>query len=156
MRRPLVLALTAAVSLVSAACGQKPPAPVVAPQAPTAPPKLVPKPEAPPPPLTASQKIAISADFDSARKIILEARDLRLQGEAIEREKGRENANDTLVAARKKYRLAAQATEKWVEPELNEITQKQLDRDPELRSYFEERGTWIKEDASMGPKLNAR
>jgi hypothetical protein len=157
VNRPLSLALVLAlVALGAAGCGKKKPVPTVAPPPVDTAPKITPKVEPPPPPLTVDQKLRIAGDFDRARKIVIEARDLRLKGEAIEREKGREAANDTYVLARKKYREAAAATERWVEPELREVTQKQLDKDAELKAYFTERGSWIQEDASMGQKLNAR
>lgn len=156
MSRQLALALFVAAAVVTGGCGKKKPVPTVAPPPTTPAPTITPKKDLPPPPLTATQKINVKSDFDEARAIILEARDLRMKGEQIMREKGPEAANDTFVAARKKYRLAASKTEKWVEPDLHEISQRQLDLDPEVKSYFEERGSWIKEDASMGQKLNAR
>ena len=161
MRRPTppaFLAFAAAAALLGAAgCGKKKPIATIAPPPPDAAPRIVPKPEAPPPPLTPAQKIQIAADFDEARKKVMEARTYRLQGEEIERKDGREAANDTYVKARKLYRSAAQLTEPWVEPEAgNRVTQKQVEKDPELHTYAEERGSWIKEDISMGQKLNYR
>lgn len=160
MNRPvattLVLALTAAGALGAAGCGKKKPLPpIVAPAADPAP-RITPKVEEPPPPLSAGQKIQIASDYDRARKLASEARELRLRGEMIEREKGREHANDTYVTARRKYREAVQITERWVEPELGQVTLKQLEKDAEVKRYFEERASWIQEDASMGQKLNAR
>jgi len=154
--RQLVLALIVAATLVG--CGKKKPVPVVAPPPAKEAPVIVPKKVAPPPPLSADQKFRIAGDFDNARKVILEARDFRLKGEAIERKDGREAANDTYVQARKRYRQAAQMTEKWIEPEApeHEVSQRQVDLDPELKTYFDERGRWIQEDASMGQKLNYR
>lgn len=157
MNRTTTLVLVIALAAFGAAGCKKRSAPV-APPPPSVDntPKITPKVDAPPPPLSASQRVAIEGDFEKARKIASEARDLRLKGEGLEREKGREHANDTYVAARKKYREAAALTERWVEPELGQVSQKQLDRDPEVKRYFEERGSWIQEDASMGQKLNAR
>ena len=158
---PSALAAAAIVAavVVTAGCGKKKTvAPVPAPAPPTAAPTITKKPEAPPPPLTAAPKAKIADDFAEARKIVAQAEELRRAGEQIEREKGHEAANDTFVQARKLYRKAVGMTEKWVEPEApeHEVTQKQVDRDPELKSYADERGSWIKLDSSMGQKLNAR
>lgn len=154
--RHLALALIVVAAAAAGGCGKKKPVPTIAPPPADGPPKIVPKAELPPPKLTASQKVAIEGDFAEARRIVAEARDARMKGEQLMREKGPEAANDIFVVARKKYRIAAGKTEKWVEPDLHEVTQRQLDLDPEVKSYFEERGSWIKEDASMGQKLNAR
>lgn len=158
MRRAtaLTLALIAAASL--AGCGKKKPVPTVAPPPPTttAAPVVQPKKAAPPPPLTAAQKTKIAADFDAARKLVLEAQGFRRKGEEIEMKAGREAANDTLVSARKLYRKAVGMTERWVEPEAMEVTAAQVAADPELKTYIDERARWIQEDASMGQKLNVR
>ena len=69
---------------------------------------------------------------------------------------GRPDASDTLVEARLKYRKAVGMTERWVEPELREVTEAQVAGDSELKTYLDERARWIQEDASMGQKLNMR
>lgn len=155
MSRTLALALIAAALL--AGCGKKKPVAVVAAPPATTPVVVTqPKKAAPPPPLTSIQKSKIAFEFGEARKLALEARDLRLKGEAIESKDGREAANDTLVEARLKYRKAVGMTERWVEPELREVTEAQVAGDAELKTYLDERARWIQEDASMGQKLNVR
>lgn len=107
---------------------------------------------APPPKVTAEQMAKLEADFTAARKLVEEARALRKQGEAMEKAEGREAANPTLFKARKIYREAVGMTEQWIEGDLGVVTQPQVDA--YLQQWNRERGSWIKEDASMGAKLH--
>lgn len=153
----IALPLLVAAALASAGCGKKKAAAPPPAKAPAVAPTIQPKKEVPPPPLTGSQRVQIEADFAEARKLADEARVLRLKGEQLEKDKGREAANDTFVAARRTYQKAVQMTEKWVEPDAGqEVTQRQVDLLAELRPYVDQRGSWIKEIASMGVKLNVR
>lgn len=160
MRSSVPLAVSVAlIALVVGLGGCKkkvnvPTAPVAPPPAP---PQIQPKKEPPPPPLTASQKIQIEQEFNAVRAFVLEARQLKAKGEQLEREKGREAANDTLVAAKKLYQKAIQATEAWVEPDVDgRISKAQAKSDPDLIRYAGERGGWIQESASLGTKLNQK
>jgi Spy/CpxP family protein refolding chaperone len=149
-------ALVASLALVGAGCKKKaaPPPPAPAP-APAPAPTITPKKEEPPKPLTDAQKQQLEKDFQAARKVAAEARNLKAQGDLIQREKGIEAANDTYVQAKKLYQQAVRDTERWVEPMLGVVTEKQVAREPTLLTYIEERGRWLKEQSDMG-KLHAK
>lgn len=146
----LAIPVLLAVSVVAASACSKP-APAPKPSAPAPVPTAPGKP-APPPRLTGDQTVKLEADFAAARRIIEEARALREEGTRIEQTQGREAANPTLFKARKKYREAVGMTETWIEGDLGVVTKAQVDA--YLQSWFQERATWIKEDASMGSKLH--
>jgi len=151
---PRLSSLTVCVLLLAGACSKAAkPAPKPAP-APEPAPVAAPDPTkpAPPPKLTAEQMTKLEAEFSAARKLVEEARALRKQGEAIEKTDGREAANPTLYKARKIYREAVAMTEQWIEGDLGVVTQPQVDA--YLQKWNSERGSWIKEDASMGQKLH--
>lgn len=149
MPRLAIPVLLAATLAAASACGKPAPAPKPAPPAPAA----APVGKAPPPPrLTGDQTVKLEADFAAARKIIEEARALREEGTRIEQTQGREAANPTLFKARKKYREAVGMTETWIEGDLGVVTKAQVDA--YLQSWYQERASWIKEDASMGSKLH--
>ena len=144
---------TAAFVLLALLAGcSKPPAPPPAPVAAPEPPKPV-APAKPPrpnmaPPLSSAQKQVMEAAFTAAREMVKKARDLRRQAEQIEKTSSREAANNTYVQARDLYREATESTEDWIEPEIGKVTEAQVK--DYLTSYLEERGTWVKENASMG------
>lgn len=144
---------TAALVLIALVAGcspppAPPPEPVKSPEPPTAP--VVAKPARPAmaPPLSAAQKQVMESAFTAAREMVKKARDLRREAEQIEKAQGREAANDTYVKARDLYRDATESTEDWIEPEIGKVTEAQVK--DYLTSYLEERGTWVKENASMG------
>lgn len=156
MRPSLLLALVVCV-FAAGGCKKKAPPPAPPAPPPAAVPQIQPKKEQPPPPLTAAQKALIESEFAAVRKFISEARGLKAKGEEIERTKGREAANDTLVQAKKLYQKAVQATEAWVEPDVDgRVTAAQVKHDADLRRYADERGQWIRENAELGTKLNQK
>lgn len=143
---------TAALIVLAALAGCSDPPPPPAPPAPVEAPKPAPKPVASKPtlspPLSAAQKTAMEKSFNAARELVKQARGLRTQAEAIEKTQTREAANDIYVKARDLYRQATESTEEWIEPELGKVTEAQLK--DHLGSMLSERGTWVKENASMG------
>lgn len=160
MNRPLVPVLAVALALAAVAvtsCGKKQPAPAAAPVKPAAPaaPTVKPKVDPPPAPLSVTQKMEIEADFAEARTLANEAMEHRRAGDALLRDKGAEAANDEYVKAKKGFQAAIRKTERWAEPELGVVSQKQVDKLPELVAYVTERGKWVAEISNLG-KLHQR
>jgi hypothetical protein len=144
-------AALAVLATLSSACNQKAPAPPAPPPAPApaAQPKPAgPKPPEPPPKLSDTQMGALQLAFKSARQQVEEARKLKREGEAIERSKSRQEANDTYVKAKELYRKATESTEEWIEPDLGKVTAAQVDA--YLTAWRDERGKWIKEMSDLG------
>lgn len=144
----LVLAASAAVLVAAGACGKKPAPAPAAPVAAPAPTPGRPAPPAPPPKLTGDQTVRLEADFARAREIAKEADRYRDEGRNLARTGGQEAANDSWVKAKKKYQEALNITERWVEGELNEVT------DAQVKAYLgrwqDERGAWIKAMSEFG------
>ena len=141
----LTLALAAA-----AGCSKKaPPAepkPAEAPPTPAATP--TPAKPSKSPQLTDTQKAEMQASFTKARALVKEAEKLKGEGELLEKSQGRAAANDTLFAAKDKYREALDITEDWVEPELGKVTEAQVK--DWLYDQTSERGRWTKASADLG------
>jgi hypothetical protein len=155
-RSAALAVLLAASALAAAGCKKDPPpAPRPAAKPPAPPPAVKPKVEPPPPPLSVSQKIEIAGDFEEARKLASEALDHRRRGDELLRDKGAEAANDEYVKAKKGFQAAIKRTERWVEPELGQVSARQIEKDPELMAYAKERGAWVTEIANLG-KLHQR
>lgn len=148
------LATTACLVLLAfsaAACNDPPPPPPVkkAPE-PVAPPKPAPPPKPNlAPPLSAAQKAALDAAFTTARGYAKQAAELKIQADAIERSKGRAEANDTLVRSKELYHKACEAVSDWVEGDLaGKISDAQVK--DYLGDYVSEVGRWQKAMSDIG------
>lgn len=132
------------VLLTAVACGpsEKPQAPVQPAPSSTMPAKAgVPKPSA-----EAIQQL--DAAFDEARGYIEQARAFKSEAEKIERESGRQAANDKLKKASRMYSQAMELVSDVIEPELGPFTEEQYDE--YLGQWTMELGKWQKEKAGLG------
>lgn len=144
-----LIVVVALAALSGCSKEEPPPAPAPAPE----PPKAAPAKPAPAkpnlaPPLSDAQKAAMEKSFNAARELVKKAREFKAQGDALVKTQGIQAANDVYVKARDLYRQATETTEEWIEPELGKVTEAQVK--DYLGSMLSERGTWVKENASMG------
>ena len=141
-----LIAIALIIPMVLTGCGEKSPGPVETQpvsydQGTTPKPKPVVKP-------TAAQMAKVKASFDKGAELAAKATVLRKEGEALEREGGREAAKGKYNAAKRLYREALVVTEEWIEEEFGHFSQAQIDR--YLGSFLNERASWQKQSAGMG------
>lgn len=141
MSKFLTFTLALFIAVGATACGKKTqPAPKEAPTAPTVPGV---------PPIPAAQMTRVEAAYATARTIAAEGVELISKGKQIERDEGRQAANDTFLEAKKKLREALEMTGEFAEAmEGDALTQAQIDT--YLKRYNSEREQWLKVQKDLG------